>query len=124
MTTKKTHAISQGSQKAQSAPRNTRFFKEPLYTILHATTHERLAVVGAASKVQALERCQQLRREIHLPRAEELDAVFLESGPVTGGGIGGGAGGVAFFSGSYFEFLESFLQRLDDDELGCPACGR
>ena len=114
--TKKTRAISHGRQIAPRAPKNTRLFREPLYTILNARTGKRLAVIGATSKEQALERCERLRAEFHLPRIEELDAVFLESGPVTGG--------VAYFSGSYFEFLESLLQSLDDGELGCPTCGR
>lgn len=125
-TKKKMRAISQRNQKAPSAHKNTRLFREPLFTILNSTNGERLVVIGATSKQQAIERCQQLRREIHLPRAEQLDAVFLESGPVTSGITGS----VPFWSSKYFDMLGDFdWQRDMADDLAarnvvCPMCGR
>ena len=130
MTTKKTHAISQDNQKAQGKQQNTRYFREPLFTIINATNGERLVVIGATTKQQAIERCQQLRREIHLPRAEQLDAVFLETGPITSGTTGGTTGGIPFYSSKYFDMLRDFdwQSEMADDlaarNIVCPMCGR
>lgn len=125
-TKKKMRAISQRNQKAPSAHKNTRLFREPLFTILNSTNGERLVVIGATCKQEAIERCRQLRREIHLPRAEQLDAVFLESGPIAGGTTGG----IPFYSSKYFDMLRDFdwQSEMADDiaarNIVCPMCGR
>lgn len=116
MTTKKTHAISKDNQKVQGKQQNTKYFREPLFTILNKMNGQRLAVIGATSRDQAIERCQQLRREIQLPRAEQLDAVFLESGPVTGG--------VPWYSSGFFDWHSEMADQLAAGEIVCPMCGR
>lgn len=92
-------------------PKNTRGFKEPLFTIEH--DGRVLAVLGANSSEQALGRADAIRHEISLPRRELLQSHFVASAPIH----------APFFSKNYFFWLDS----LDDGTIGkgaCPVCGR
>ena len=120
MITKKTNTTTKADSETHGKQQNTKYFREPLFTIINSTNGERLAVIGATNKQQAIERCQQLRREIHLPRAEQLDAVFLVSGPVTGGTTGS----VPYFSSGFFDWQSEMADDIASRNIVCPMCGR
>ena len=89
----KANANSNGNATAPAIYGNTLYFSEPLFEISHAKTGERLAVLGASSNQEAIERCELLRREIPLPRSSQLQSSWLARGPVTG---------VPYFSNNFF----------------------
>ena len=115
MIAKKASTTTQEIPKAPAKYRNTRHFREPLFTISNSLTGEKIAVIGANSPEQAIEFANLLRheREIRLPA--KIEAEFLNAGPISD---------VAYYASSYFQYLSSLLDLLDKGELVCPTCGR
>jgi hypothetical protein len=113
--TNKANANSKGNATAPAIYGNTLYFSEPLFEISNAKTGERLAVLGASSNEEAIERCELLRREVPLPRASQLQSSWLSRGPVTG---------VPFFSNNFFAWHAEMADEFAQGTIVCPMCGR
>ena len=113
--TKKANTTTQDNPKAPAKYKNTRYFREPLFTISNSLTREKLVVIGAISPEQAIEFANLLRHEREIALPSKIEAEFLNAGPISN---------VAYYSSSYFQYLSSLLDQLDNNELVCPTCGR